>query len=130
MSIRCTNCGAAVTEDSKFCKYCGAKLEEDNIQKIEIDGNIKQNITHRFAFSSEARLKKIEAKAELEKERLRQQTLQAEIERQKAKEEAEIARQKAKEEHERLMRKIPIYFILGIFAFIGLIILMTIGKSK
>ena len=119
MSIRCANCGAAVTDDSKFCKYCGAKIQEENVQKVEVEGNIKQNITHRFAFSSEARIKKIEAQAELEKERLRQQTLQA-----------EIARQKAKDEHDRLMKKIPIYFFIGIFIFIGLIILMAVGKSK
>ena len=116
MSMKCSNCGAAVTDDSNFCKYCGAKID-DNTHRIEISGTVNKNVTHRFAFNSEARIRKIEAKKELEEEKLRQQTLQA-----------EIRRKQAQEEHDRFMKKLPIYFIIGIFCFIGIIILINMKK--
>ena len=72
MSVKCSNCGASVTDESKFCNYCGAKIE-DNIQKIEVSGTVNQNITHRFSFNTEAKLRKIEAKKELEDEKARAQ---------------------------------------------------------
>ena len=116
MSVHCTNCGASVTDDSKFCKYCGAKIE-DNTQHIEVSGTVNQNVTHRFAFNSEARIRKIEAKKELEAEKLRQETLRAEIQR-----------KREQEEHERFMKKIPVYMVIGIIVFIGFIILVKMGK--
>ena len=38
MEIKCPNCGAGITDDSKFCKYCGMKLPDEIEQKrIEIN---------------------------------------------------------------------------------------------
>ena len=27
--MKCLKCGAELTDDTKFCSYCGAKVEED-----------------------------------------------------------------------------------------------------
>lgn len=36
MAVKCTECGASIQDDSKFCKYCGAKIVLDEIKKIEV----------------------------------------------------------------------------------------------
>ena len=36
MAVKCTECGASIQDDSKFCKYCGAKVLEENLKKIEV----------------------------------------------------------------------------------------------
>ncbi len=36
MAVKCTECGAAIQDDSKFCKYCGAKIVLDQTKKIEV----------------------------------------------------------------------------------------------
>ena len=38
MSIKRANCGANITDDSQFCKYCGAKVD-DGIKRVEIKIN-------------------------------------------------------------------------------------------
>lgn len=35
MSFKCPDCGASLTDDSKFCKYCGAKID-DGVKRMEI----------------------------------------------------------------------------------------------
>lgn len=35
MTFKCPDCGATLTEDSKFCKYCGAKID-DGVKRSEI----------------------------------------------------------------------------------------------
>lgn len=35
MSFKCPDCGASLTDDSKFCKYCGAKID-DGVKRIEV----------------------------------------------------------------------------------------------
>ena len=35
MSFKCPDCGATLTDDSRFCKYCGAKID-DGVQRSEI----------------------------------------------------------------------------------------------
>lgn len=35
MSFKCPDCGASITDDSKFCKYCGAKID-DGTKRIEV----------------------------------------------------------------------------------------------
>ena len=34
MAIKCTECGASIQDDSKFCSYCGAKVPEE--AKIDV----------------------------------------------------------------------------------------------
>ena len=36
MAVKCTECGASIQDDSKFCKYCGAKIALDQTKKIEV----------------------------------------------------------------------------------------------
>lgn len=36
MAVKCTECGASIQDDSKFCKYCGAKILDENLKKIEV----------------------------------------------------------------------------------------------
>lgn len=72
----CPNCGAAVDNDGKFCKYCGAKLN----RTIEIE----QSFTHR----DEARIKEAEAKVEIAKAMIKEQQEHEERERQIAKEQS------------------------------------------
>ena len=35
MTFKCPDCGASLTDDSKFCKYCGAKID-DGVKRMEI----------------------------------------------------------------------------------------------
>ena len=37
-SFKCPDCGATLTDDSKFCKYCGAKID-DGVKRFEINVN-------------------------------------------------------------------------------------------
>ena len=81
MSFKCPDCGASLTDDSRFCKYCGAKILDENKQKIEVSGTINQNINHRFNFNSDAKIRKIEAKKEIEIEKAKQALLLEQEER-------------------------------------------------
>lgn len=35
MSFKCPDCGASLTDDSRFCKYCGAKID-DGVKRVEV----------------------------------------------------------------------------------------------
>ena len=117
LSLKCANCGASVTDDSKFCKYCGAKIEEE-LQRVEVSGTVNQNITHRFAFNTEARIRKIEAKKELEEERARQAVV-LEQERRKTLE-------KQNEENRRDFKRYMILLAIGI----GIFLILSLFESK
>ena len=39
-SFKCPDCGATLTDDSRFCKYCGAKID-DGVKRMEINVNKK-----------------------------------------------------------------------------------------
>jgi len=67
MAIKCEQCGAALTdEDSKFCKYCGAKLPEE----VKED---KKRREFRFEFNSEGSTRRAEIKKEREAQKLEHQ---------------------------------------------------------
>lgn len=36
MAVKCTECGASIQDDSKFCKYCGAKIVQEDLKRIEV----------------------------------------------------------------------------------------------
>lgn len=38
----CTNCGKKISDDSKFCVYCGHNVEDENLPRTE-DNNIKKS---------------------------------------------------------------------------------------
>ena len=35
MRFKCPDCGASLTDDSRFCKYCGAKID-DGVKRVEV----------------------------------------------------------------------------------------------
>ena len=117
MSFKCPDCGASLTDDSRFCKYCGSKID-DGVKRIEVSGKVDHDVTHRFSFNSEARMKKIEAKKELEEEKLRQQVL-LEEEKRKTRE----------QEHQHSVKMIKIYCLLGVGFVVFLLLLSLLGKK-
>ena len=36
MAVKCTECGASIQDDSKFCKYCGAKIVQEDLKRVEV----------------------------------------------------------------------------------------------
>lgn len=58
--MNCPACGAPITDDARFCSYCGAKLP-DNTQRIEIRSEIKIEDT--------AKLEEVKRKYELEEKK-------------------------------------------------------------
>ena len=36
MAVKCTECGAALQDDSKFCRYCGAKVVQEDLKRVEV----------------------------------------------------------------------------------------------
>ena len=36
MAVKCTECGASIQDDSRFCKYCGAKIVQDELKRVEV----------------------------------------------------------------------------------------------
>ena len=58
--MNCPACGAPITDDARFCAYCGAKLS-DNTQRIEIKSEIKIEDT--------AKLEEVKRKFELEEKK-------------------------------------------------------------
>lgn len=59
MAVKCTECGAAVQDDSKFCRYCGAKIMQD--ETVEVKKH-----EYRFETVNHAKIRKEELKAEKE----------------------------------------------------------------
>ena len=41
----CKNCGEQIPDDSKFCKYCGYSLKEDNSNKEPIRVQVEANVS-------------------------------------------------------------------------------------
>ncbi len=100
MTIKCSQCGAALTDNSKFCNYCGAKLPEE----VQED---KKRREFRFEFNNENSIRKAEIRAQRERERLRY---------------AEAMREKQMEENRRFGKRlfimIGILLLIVVFAFI------------
>lgn len=70
MAVKCTECGASVQDDSKFCKYCGAKIPEEakiDVKKREFR---IETINHAKIRREELKAEKEAAKAQAEVERL------------------------------------------------------------
>ncbi len=83
MAVKCTECGASIQDDSKFCNYCGAKLPEE--AKIDL-----KKREFRFETINHAKIRKEELKAEREA-----QAAKAEVERLEKLKELEAERNKS-----------------------------------
>ena len=69
MAVKCTECGASIQDDSKFCKYCGAKIVEENLKKIEVKIDNTAEIKRANYEEQESLLRQEKMKRELRKEK-------------------------------------------------------------
>lgn len=70
MAVKCTECGASIQDDSKFCRYCGAKVPEEakiDVKKREFR---IETINHAKIRREELKAEKEAAKAQAEVEKL------------------------------------------------------------
>lgn len=104
MAVKCTECGASIQDDSKFCNYCGAKLPEE--AKIDL-----KKREFRFETINHAKIRKEELKAEREA-----QAAKAEVERLEKLKELEAERNKSEKR---------LFILLGIAALISIIMILS-----
>lgn len=69
MAVKCTECGASIQDDSKFCKYCGAKVLDENLKKIEVRIDNTAEIKRAGYEEQESLLRQERMKRELQKEK-------------------------------------------------------------
>lgn len=69
MAVKCTECGASIQDDSKFCKYCGAKIVPDQTKKIEVKIDNTAEIRRAEYEEKESKLRQIKMERELRKEK-------------------------------------------------------------
>lgn len=69
MAVKCTECGASIQDDSKFCKYCGAKVLEENLKKIEVKIDNTAEIKRAGYEEQESLLRQEKMRRELRKEK-------------------------------------------------------------
>ena len=72
MAVKCTECGASIQDDSKFCKYCGAKIPEEakiDVKKREFR---IETINHAKIRREELKAERVAAKEKAQTERLEQ----------------------------------------------------------
>jgi uncharacterized membrane protein YvbJ len=69
MAVKCTECGASIQDDSKFCKYCGAKIVLDQTKKIEVKIDNTAEMRRAAYEEKESELRQIRMKRELRKEK-------------------------------------------------------------
>ena len=72
MAVKCTECGASIQDDSKFCKYCGAKIPEEakiDVKKRELR---IETINHAKIRREELKVEREAAKEKAQTERLEQ----------------------------------------------------------
>ena len=70
MAIKCTECGASIQDDSKFCSYCGAKVPEEAKIDVKKREYRIETINHAKIRKEELKAEKEVAKAKAEAERL------------------------------------------------------------
>lgn len=69
MAVKCTECGASIQDDSKFCKYCGAKILQENVKKVEVRIDNTAEIKRADYEEKESQLRQIKMERELRKEK-------------------------------------------------------------
>ena len=69
MAVKCTECGASIQDDSKFCKYCGAKILDENLKKIEVKIDNTAEIKRAGYEEQESLLRQEKMRRELRKEK-------------------------------------------------------------
>lgn len=69
MAVKCTECGASIQDDSKFCKYCGAKVVAEDLKCVEVKIDNTAEIKRAEYEERESRLRQIKMERELRKEK-------------------------------------------------------------
>lgn len=69
MAVKCTECGASIQDDSKFCKYCGAKVVAEDLKRVEVKIDNTAEIKRAEYEERESRLRQIKMERELRKEK-------------------------------------------------------------
>lgn len=69
MAVKCTECGASIQDDSKFCKYCGAKILDENLKRIEVKIDNTAEIKRAGYEEQESLLRQEKMRRELRKEK-------------------------------------------------------------
>lgn len=71
MAVKCTECGASIQDDSKFCKYCGAKVVQEDLKRVEVKIDNTAEIKRADYEEKESKLRQIKMERELRKEKRR-----------------------------------------------------------
>lgn len=79
MAVKCTECGASIQDDSKFCKYCGAKVLDENLKKIEVKIDNTAEIKRASYEEQESLLRQERMKRELRKEKRKPYVIAAKV---------------------------------------------------
>lgn len=69
MAVKCTECGAALQDDSKFCRYCGAKVVQEDLKRVEVKIDNTAEIKRAEYEEKESQLRQIKMERELRKEK-------------------------------------------------------------
>lgn len=79
MAVKCTECGASIQDDSKFCRYCGAKIVVDDLKRVEVKIDNTAEIKRADYEEQESKLRQEKMRRELRKEKRRPYVILAKI---------------------------------------------------
>ena len=79
MAVKCTECGALIQDDSKFCKYCGAKVVQEDLKRVEVKIDNTAEIKRAEYEEKESKLRQIKMERELRKEKKRPYVIGAKV---------------------------------------------------
>lgn len=79
MAVKCTECGASIQDDSKFCKYCGAKIVMEDLKRVEVKIDNTAEIKRAEYEEKESQLRQKKMERELRKEKRRPYIIAAKV---------------------------------------------------
>lgn len=79
MAVKCTECGASIQDDSKFCRYCGAKIIADDLKRVEVKIDNTAEIKRADYEEQESKLRQEKMRRELRKEKRRPYVILAKV---------------------------------------------------
>lgn len=79
MAVKCTECGASIQDDSKFCRYCGAKIIMDDTKRVEVKIDNTAEIKRADYEEQESLLRQEKMKRELKKEKRKPYVILAKV---------------------------------------------------
>ena len=79
MAVKCTECGASIQDDSKFCRYCGAKIVMDDLKRVEVKIDNTAEIKRADYEEQERLLRQEKMKRELKKEKRKPYVILAKV---------------------------------------------------